>query len=143
VTLMHARITDQSGWIDVTGAPLATDRLLFQPDWTFHVDSDDTVPLEQGSLTWTVNLTGKGSRPGSSFDPVTPSILEEYYLVNTTLAYDVGNLEISAFATNLTDEDYWESYIDGSLLGTLLGVDQSLGILGAPMNYGLRLRYDF
>jgi outer membrane receptor protein involved in Fe transport len=63
--------------------------------------------------------------------------------VNTTLAYNVGNLEISAFATNLTDEDYWESYIDGSLLGTLLGVDQSLGILGAPMNYGLRLRYDF
>ena len=31
-----------------------------------------------------------------------------------------------------------ESYIDGSLLGTLLGVlNQSLGILGAPMNYGV------
>ena len=143
LTLMHARITDQSGWIEVTGAPLATDRLLFQPDWNANIDSDYTVPVGQGSLTWNVNVTGKGSRPGSSFDPVTPSILEEYYLVNTTLAYNVRNLEISAFATNLTDEDYWESYIDGSLLGTLLGVDQSLGILGAPMNYGLRVRYDF
>jgi iron complex outermembrane receptor protein len=143
VTLMHARITDQSGWLEVTGAPLATDRLLFQPDWNFNLDSDVTVPLGDGTLIWNLNISGKGSRPGSSFDPVTPSILDEYYLVNTTLVYDVGHWEISAFATNLTDEEYWESYIDGSLLGTLLGVDQSLAILGAPTNYGLRVRYDF
>jgi iron complex outermembrane recepter protein len=32
LTLMRARITDQSGWLRVTGTPLATDRLLFQPD---------------------------------------------------------------------------------------------------------------
>src|SRR6185503_18938294 len=45
VTLMHARITDQSGWLAVTGTPLATDRLLFQPDWNASLSSDLTVPV--------------------------------------------------------------------------------------------------
>ena len=88
---MHARITDQSGWIEVTGTPLATDRLLFQPDWNSTSTRTNGAVGQGDRSPGTSNVTGKGSRPGSSFDPATPSILEEYYLVNTTLAYNVGN----------------------------------------------------
>jgi iron complex outermembrane receptor protein len=69
VTLMHARITDQSGWIAVTGQPLATDRLLFQPDWNASLSSDVTFPVGTGDVSWNIGIVGKGSRPGSSFDP--------------------------------------------------------------------------
>ena len=64
VTLMHARITDQSGWLAVTGTPLATDRLLFQPDWNASLSSDVTVPVGMGDVSWNLGVVGKGSRPG-------------------------------------------------------------------------------
>ena len=64
VTLMHARITDQSGWLAVTGTPLATDRLLFQPDWNAAINSDVTVPVGMGDVSWNLGVVGKGSRPG-------------------------------------------------------------------------------
>ncbi len=143
VTLMHARITDQSGWIAVTGRPLATDRLLFQPDWNFSLSSDLNVPVGNGEIDWNLGVTGKGSRPGSSFDPTTPSILDSYYLVNTSLSYRLGGLTATVFANNLTDEKYFESFIDGSLLAALGLLNQDLGILGAPRNVGLRLQYEF
>ncbi|MBB6095916.1 iron complex outermembrane receptor protein [Povalibacter uvarum] len=143
VTLMHARITDQSGWIAVTGTPLATDRLLFQPDWNFSLSSDLNVPVGNGEIDWNLGVTGKGSRPGSSFDPTTPSILDSYYLVNTSLSYRLGGLTATVFANNLTDEKYFESFIDGSLLAALGLLNQDLGILGAPRNVGLRLQYEF
>ena len=143
VTLMHARITDQSGWLEVVGTPLATDRLLFQPDWNFNIDSDLTIPVGESEFIWNLNLSGKGSRPGSSFDPVEASILEEYYLVNTSIAWRHGPIEVTLFGTNILDEEYFESYIDDSLLGTLLGIPQTLGIVGSPQNFGLRISYDF
>ncbi|HEU4530088.1 MAG TPA: TonB-dependent receptor [Steroidobacteraceae bacterium] len=143
LTLMHARITDQSGWIAVTGTPLATDRLLFQPDWNASVSSDLTIPLGQGQLDWNLGIVGKGSRPGSSFDPTTPSILESYVVVNTSLLYRRGPLSAGVFANNLLDEEYFESFIDGSLLASLGLLNQDLGILGAPQNIGVRVQYEF
>jgi iron complex outermembrane receptor protein len=143
VTLMHARITDQSGWIAVTGTPLATDRLLFQPDWNASLTSELTVPFGAGEATWTLGVVGKGSRPGSSFDPNTPSIMESYTTANTSIGYRQGQFSATLFANNLLDEEYFESFIDGSLLQTLGLLNQDLGILGAPRNYGVRLQYDF
>jgi iron complex outermembrane receptor protein len=140
---MHARITDQSGWLAVTGTPLATDRLLFQPDWNFSVNSDLSIPVGEGTIDWNLGVAGKGSRPGSSFDPTTPSIMEQYYVVNTSLAYRHGGLTINAFANNVLDEEYFESFIDGSLLATLGLLNQALGILGAPRNVGIRVQYEF
>jgi iron complex outermembrane receptor protein len=143
VTLMHARITDQSGWLAVTGTPLATDRLLFQPDWNASLSSDLAVPAGTGEIDWSVGVVAKGSRPGSSFDPTTPSIMEKYTVVNTSLGYKHGGLTVSAFVNNLFDEDYFESFIDGSLLAALGLLNQDLGILGAPRNVGVRLQYEF
>jgi iron complex outermembrane recepter protein len=143
VTLMHARITDQSGWLAVTGTPLATDRLLFQPDWNASINSDLTVPVGVGEVTWNLGVVGKGSRPGSSFDPTTPSMLESYTVVNTSLTYRRNGFSAGVFANNLLDEEYFESYIDGSLLQALGLLNQDLGILGTPRKIGLRLQYEF
>jgi iron complex outermembrane recepter protein len=143
VTGMRARITDQSGWIAVTGAPLATDRLLFQPDWNLTIGSDVMFPTAAGTFNWFLGMTAKGSRPGSSFDPVTPSILEGYSVWNTSLTYRRGPLTTGLYFNNLFNEKYFESYIDGSLLAALGLLDQNLGILGNPRNAGVRLQYTF
>jgi iron complex outermembrane recepter protein len=143
VTLMHARITDQSGWLAVTGTPLATDRLLFQPDWNASISSDLTVPVGMGDVSWNIGVVGKGSRPGSSFDPTTPSILESYTTVNTSVSYRRGGLTATVFANNLLDEQYFESFIDGSLLQALGLLNQDLGLLGTPRKVGLRVQYEF
>ncbi len=143
VTLMHARITDQSGWLAVTGTPLATDRLLFQPDWNASLSSDVTVPVGMGDVSWNLGVVGKGSRPGSSFDPTTPSMLESYTIVNTSVTYRRNGFSASVFANNLFGEDYFESFIDGSLLQALGLLNQDLGILGTPRKVGLRLQYEF
>jgi len=143
VTLMHARITDQSGWIAVTGRPLATDRLLFQPDWNASLSSDVTFPVGTGDVSWNIGIVGKGSRPGSSFDPTTPSILESYTTVNTSVSYRRGDFTATLFANNLFDEEYFESFIDGSLLQALGLLNQDLGILGTERKVGVRLQYEF
>ncbi len=143
VTLMHARITDQSGWLAVTGTPLATDRLLFQPDWNASISSDVTVPVGTGDVSWNLGIVGKGSRPGSSFDPTTPSMLDSYTVVNTSVTYRRNGFSASVFANNLFGEDYFESFIDGSLLQALGLLNQDLGILGTPRKVGLRLQYEF
>ena len=143
VTLMHARITDQSGWLAVTGTPLATDRLLFQPDWNASINSDLTIPVGTADVSWNLGVTGKGSRPGSSFDPTTPSMLDSYVTVNTSLSYRRGDFTATLFANNLLDEEYFESFIDGSLLQALGLLNQDLGMLGTPRKIGLRLQYEF
>ena len=143
VTLMHARITDQSGWIAVTGRPLATDRLLFQPDWNASLSSDVTFPVGTGDVSWNIGIVGKGSRPGSSFDPTTPSILESYTTVNTSVSYRRGDFTATLFANNLFDEEYFESFIDGSLLQALGLLNQDLGMLGTPRSVGFRVQYEF
>jgi iron complex outermembrane receptor protein len=143
VTLMHARITDQSGWIAVTGQPLATDRLLFQPDWNASLSSDVTFPVGTGDVSWNIGIVGKGSRPGSSFDPTTPSILESYTTVNTSVSYRRGDFTATLFANNLFDEEYFESFIDGSLLQALGLLNQDLGMLGTPRRVGFRVQYVF
>ena len=143
LSLMHARITNQDGWVDLTGNELATDRLLFQPDWTYSLTSDLAFPMGSGEFDWSLSFVGKGSRPGSSFDPVNASILDSYHVVNTALSWRGEALTVGLFANNLFDEDYYESYIDGSLLATLGLLDQNLGILGAPRNVGMRVEYRF
>lgn len=143
LTLMHARITDQSGWLAVTGNRLATERLLFQPDWNASLSSDVKVPVGAGEVDWNLSVVGKGSRPGSSFDPVTPSIMEKYTVVNTSLGYRRNGISVNLFANNLFDEQYFESFIDGSLLQALGLLNQDLGILGAPRNVGIRVQYEF
>jgi iron complex outermembrane receptor protein len=43
-------------------------------------------------------------------------ILDAYHLVNASLTWQGGPLEVGAFATNLFNEKYLETYLDASLL---------------------------
>lgn len=124
-------------WIAVTGNEVATDRLLFQPDWNARL----SVDVREAEANRNVTVVGKGSRSGSSFDPNTPSIVESYAVVNTSLGYRRNGFTVNLFANNLLVEEYFESFIDGSLLQALGLLNQDLGILGAPRSIGVRLQY--
>jgi len=139
---VHARITDQSGWIELVGRPLPSDRLLFQPDHTYGVASDVRWPVGEGSIDWNINAQYKGTRPASTFASEA-TILESYTLVNTSLTWRHKDLSVGVYANNLFDTEYFESYIDGSLLASLGLLDQNLGLLGNGRNAGIRLEYRF
>ncbi len=143
LTLMQARITDSTPYTEATGRVLPSDRLLFQPDWSVHLESSYTVPLRAGTLTFRGALTAKGDRDASSFDQVEVTVLDKYFVTDASVSYELGGLEITLFASNLFDERYFESYIDDSALASLGLPGSNLGILGAPRRIGARVRYEF
>jgi len=142
-TWVHARFTDTSAYTALTGRVLASDRLTFQPDWNFSLYSDYVVPLGDDKLTFTAGLIGKGSRIAATLNETTPTILDDYFLVNAQIAYRHGPVELSVFANNLFNEDYFESYIERTTLA-LAGLPASdLGIVGDRRRVGIRARLDF
>ncbi|HYI39246.1 MAG TPA: TonB-dependent receptor [Allosphingosinicella sp.] len=142
-TWVHARLTDTSPYTAVTGRVLSSDRLTFQPDWNFSLYSDYVVPLGKDRLTFTAGVIGKGSRLAGTLNETTPTILDEYFLLNAQVAYRHGPLELSVFANNLLNEDYFESYIERTTL-VLAGLPASdLGIVGDRRRVGIRARLEF
>jgi len=59
------------------------------------------------------------------------------------VSYRRGGLTATVFANNLFDEEYFESFIDGSLLQALGLLNQDHGLLGTPRKIGLRVQYEF
>jgi len=139
VGLLHARTTDMSGFIAVTGFALPTDRILYTPDWTFFVGTDYKVPLGNGVLKLNANLAGKGARPGFSYSQVGPVFLKPYYLTNASVKYEIGNFELGLFASNLFDEKYYSTYFDVSILGAALppNLASDTGVTGARRRIGV------
>ena len=143
----HARITDDSQFEEVFSGGLATDLILFQPDWTFFVTPTVTYPLGNGDeIVFNTTVSYKGDRAGSSLDPTFQPQLDGYYLVNANLAYQHDNWTIALFGTNLTDEEYYESYLDESLLAAIFGppgpmnpLVHNLGIMGDGRRVGVRV----
>ena len=139
----HARLTDSSAYTATTGRVLASDRLTFQPDYTFSLNSDYVIPFGEDELTLTLGATGKGKRLAATLNQVTPTFLDSYILVNAQVSYRHGPLEFSLFANNLFNEDYFESYIERTTL-QLAGLPASdLGIVGDRARYGARIRFNF
>jgi iron complex outermembrane recepter protein len=150
-SLMHARLTNTDIYTQITGRTLASDRLSFQPDWNFSLNSDYTVPLGGGDLTFTAGAIGKGSRIPASIRQEIPEFpghpplraLDSYILINGAITYRTGGLEISAFVNNLFDKRYWESYIERTTL-VLAGLPNSdVGIIGDKRRYGVRTSFRF
>ena len=141
-TWLHARLTDTSPYTAVTGRVLASDRLTFQPDWNFSLYSDYDIPIGRDRLTLTIGLIGKGSRIAASLNQVTPTVLDEYLLVNAAITFRTGPVELSIFASNLLNEDYFESYVERTAL-MLAGLPASdLGIIGDRRRIGVRVRFE-
>ncbi|QNN65281.1 TonB-dependent receptor [Sphingomonas rhizophila] len=153
-SLMHARLSNTDIYTETTGRTLASDRLSFQPDWNFNLNSNYVVPVGNGSLDFYAGLVGKGSRipasirqeidePGfqGSHPPLRP--LKAYVLANTSLTYKIGDVEITGFVNNVFNTKYFESYIERTTL-ILAGLPNSdVGIIGDKRRYGIRTRVRF
>ena len=135
-TYNHARIDDDSEYAAVIGHGLSSDRILFQPDWNLYVTPSLTFPIggNGDDIRFDVTAIYKGDRMGSSLSETVAPMLEGYTLVNANIAYETGNYTFSIWGTNLTDEDYYDSYLDRSLLAALFGdaspITRNLGITG-------------
>lgn len=150
-SLQHARLSNTDIYTQVTGRTLASDRLSFQPDWNLSLNSDYTVPLGDGDLTFTAGLIGKGSRIPASIRQVTPEFpghpelrpLKSYILVNGAVTYRNDGFELAALVNNLFDKRYYESYIERTTL-VLAGLPNSdVGIIGNKRRVGVRASFRF
>jgi len=151
VSYNHSRITDDSAFEEVFPLGLATDRILFLPDWNFYVTPTLTYGLSNGdAIVFNTTIAYKGDRAGSSLDPTFQPQLEGYYTVNANLAYERDNWTIALWGTNLLDEEYYESYLDQSLLAAIFGppgpmnpLVHNLGIAGDGRRVGVRVSARF
>lgn len=150
-SLQHARLSNTDIYTQITGRTLASDRLSFQPDWNLSLNSDYTVPLGDGDLTFTAGIIGKGSRIPASIRQVTPEFpghpelrsLKSYILVNGAVTYRNDGFELAAFVNNLFDKRYYESYIERTTL-VLAGLPNSdVGIIGNKRRVGVRASFRF
>ncbi len=143
VSLQHARLTNTDIYTRVTGRTLSSDRLTFQPDWNFNLNTDYAIPVGDGEIVLGGSLIGKGKRLAATLNQTTPTILDSYILTNVSVAYRKDGFEISAFANNLFNEDYFESYIEKTTL-ILAGLPPTdVGIVGDRRRYGVRARFQF
>jgi iron complex outermembrane receptor protein len=116
-TLLHARVTDASEFQQTTGYAYPGDRILFVPDANYAVGTNLRLPFHgEQALVLDANVVAKGSRTGASLDAASVPVLDAYRLVNASLTWQGGPLEVGVFATNLFDEKYLETYLDASLL---------------------------
>lgn len=151
LTYNHARITNDSQFEAVFPGGLATDLILFQPDWNFFITPTFTIPVgDDSNVVFNTTISYKGDRAGSSLDPNFQPMLESYYLVNANLAYEHRNWTLALWGTNLTDENYYDSYLDKSLLAAFFGppgpmnpLVSNLGITGDGRRVGVRLSAKF
>ncbi|MGN6498026.1 MAG: TonB-dependent receptor, partial [Tsuneonella sp.] len=143
LTLMHARITDDSAYVATTGRQLSSDRLTFQPDWTANLATDYTIPLGSGEFVLSANVTGKGQRLAATLNETTPTFLDSYWLAGASATYRTGPFEIAAFVSNAFKEKYWESYIEKTTVALALLPPSDLGIQGDGRRYGIRTSLKF
>lgn len=145
-TYNHARITDDSEYAAIIGHGLPSDRILFQPDFNGFVSANFTYPVGPGELRSDVTASYKGERVGSTLSPTVFPTLEGYTVVNANIAYEWGNYTAAVFATNLLDEQFYDSYLDKSLLaafGFPSALVHDLGITGDRRRVGVRLSARF
>ena len=143
-TYMHARLINSDEYTEVTDRTLSSDRLTFQPDWLYNLNSDYVVKMGgDDTLTFNANLSGKGSRLAATLNQTTPTILKAYALVGGSIAYRTGPFEFAVFASNIFNKKYFDSYIEKTTL-QLAGLPASdLGIIGDLRRYGVRASFKF
>ncbi|NJC05719.1 iron complex outermembrane receptor protein [Sphingomonas kaistensis] len=145
VSVQRARITDSSAFTRVTNSTLPSDRLPFQPDYNFSLNSDYVLPVGTGDITLNVGAIGKGERIAASISPTRAPVLDSYVLINGSITYRIGSFEIAAFANNLFNESYFDSYIERRTLELAVPFlpASDLGIIGDRRRYGVRTRFRF
>lgn len=144
VSAQHARLSNTNAYTRTTGRTLASDRLPFQPDWNFNVNSDYVVPVGSGDVTFSSGLVGKGSRIAASLSESNAPVLSSYVLANASITYRHGGFEIGVFVDNAFNKHYFESYIEQTTLALAhLPIVGDVGIVGDLRRYGIRTRFRF
>lgn len=147
VSLNHTRITDASQFEQTTGRQLPSDRVLFVPDWTYSTTASYAVPLGEASdMRFDATVLGKGDRLGSSLSETYAPELEAYHQLNANITWSRGPWSVALWGTNLTDEIFYESYLDSSLLseaGFSGPLVNNLGITSDGRRYGVRVSAKF
>lgn len=144
LSVQHARLTNFDIYTRVTGRTLGSNRLPFQPDWNFNLNSDYVVPVGSGDLTFSAGLVGKGSRIGASLNQTSAPVLSSYVLANGSISYRHGPIEVAAFVDNAFKKKYFESNIEKTTLALAgLPVVSDIGIIGNLRRVGVRTRFRF
>lgn len=147
LTWLHARVDDSKAFTDVTGYAYPGNKIPFVPDWNLSAGLAYNVNLPNGDqMALDLGVVAKGERGGATLDAASIPTLEQYALWNASLNWHHGQLSARLFAQNMTDEDYLESYIDGSLLaraGVPAVLVADLGLYGQGRRTGITLTYDF
>jgi iron complex outermembrane recepter protein len=104
---------------------------LYAPKWTWNVGAEYTIPVGDGSITPRVNYSHVGSQFTSLFyNPVTDR-LAAYGLLSALLTYNMGDMKLELYGTNLTKEYY------------VSGQNGNNEFYGSPREYGVRLGFKF
>ncbi|NGY05843.1 TonB-dependent receptor [Solimonas terrae] len=142
LTYLHSRISDASEYEDTTGKQIPSDRILFLPDWSAFAGTRYSLDLLGDKLIFDVNATYKGARNGSTSDPNSVPRLKDYTLLNGAITWRAANWEVALWGSNLTDEKYFSSYIDRSILeqaGLVGPLSTDVGIIGDGRRVGIRV----
>ncbi|QTD55835.1 TonB-dependent receptor [Parasphingorhabdus cellanae] len=111
------------------------------PKWTYSLSASYEIPIGDGSLVPSTSWNYRSRQSTTSTDGNTV-LLDGYGLLTARLQYNApGDLfSIAAFATNLTDKQYFIGGIDFAN-ETFIGVRQL--DVGRPREFGVNLRFNF
>jgi iron complex outermembrane receptor protein len=158
VAYLHARYTDFENWtgaglnpvtnLNVTAAQdLSGQTMVRAPAWSGNLSADYTWDLRGGALRWSANAPFSSdyipNNPSTSQSPQLPNdrtqrfVAHGYVELNTALAWTdpKGQLTLTVWANNLTDERYRLTY-SGNSLGTYT-------MYSEPRTYGVKAEYAF
>lgn len=125
------------GYCDLSG-----ETLPFAPEWKANAGVQYEMPVANGDAYARLDLSYVGDHiPASSLDQRTTQ--DAYTLTNVRLGWRNGNWDLSAWAKNLTDEEYMVQYAPDNLMNALTADGGYQAFMGAPRSAGVTLRYTY
>lgn len=144
---------EYKSWED-NGVDVSDTPFFFTPEHAFTATISYRYPLQGdagtltlgASATWQDDIWLNALQTSAIIDSVPSSVhpalkQDDYWLVGLTLGWENvmgSNVDLTAYAKNLTDEEY---AVGGVMLYHSLGL--STKVFGEPRNFGLQLRYQF
>jgi iron complex outermembrane receptor protein len=118
-------------------------QMVYSPHWTFNVGAQYAFDMGNGdTLTPRVDYSFVDTQTTSIFDVPGLDQLGSRNIVNAQLTYAMqNNWTIAAYATNLTNDRYIDSFFTG--LGIDPGTSSNLRYAGAPQQFGIRVTKQF
>jgi iron complex outermembrane receptor protein len=116
------------------------DRLSFAPEWSASVSATFDQPIGS-NLVWRTNIGAKYMSEYNTGSNLAPQKIQDAYTVvnaRTGFGAEDERWMIEVWATNLTDEEYYQVVFDAPLQTGSFDA-----FLGAPQAYGLTARFKF